>query len=104
MGPALEPDHAGIGRLGTGDDLDDRALAAAVLAQQVIDAPAPDREVDTAQRMDAAEALVHALDGEEHVVAIVDRARVHWRPVLHSAGAHHGALDCRRFLAFRQKS
>ena len=57
---AFETDAAFIRRLRTRDDLDERALAAAVLAQQVIDLAALDDDIDAAQRVHAAEPLVDA--------------------------------------------
>ncbi len=60
MAHAFDDEFAFVRRLRAGDDLDERALAAAVLAEQVIDLPALEREAHAAQRMHAGETLVHA--------------------------------------------
>ncbi len=47
----------GIGRVITGEDLDQRRLARAVVAQQAVDLARADREVDAIERPGAAETL-----------------------------------------------
>ena len=48
-----------------GDDLHQRALAGAVLADETVDLAGGEREVDVAQRLDAAERLRDAVQFEE---------------------------------------
>ena len=64
---AFDHEFAFIRRLRARDDLDERALAAAVLAEQVIDLAALEREAHAAQRVHAGEALVNIDDFEEAV-------------------------------------
>ncbi|MNU01267.1 hypothetical protein D3C72_2446110 [compost metagenome] len=62
---AADDQRAGIRRLRAGDDLDQRALAAAVFAQQVINLARHDRERDALQGVHAAETFVDADDIQE---------------------------------------
>ncbi len=53
----IEGDVARVGRLGTGQDLEQRALAGTVLAQERVDLPSADGEVHPAQGLHAGKAL-----------------------------------------------
>ena len=55
--PAVEHEAAREFRMHAGDDLHQRALAGAVLADETMDLAGGEREVDPAQRLDAAEGL-----------------------------------------------
>ncbi|MNL49474.1 hypothetical protein D3C87_1724110 [compost metagenome] len=55
---AIDQQLAGIGWLRTGNDLDERALAAAVLSHKVVDLAGFDRKADTLQSANAAEAFL----------------------------------------------
>nr|BFF10491.1 hypothetical protein GCM10025699_17940 [Microbacterium flavescens] len=46
------------------ENLDERRLARAVLAEDAVDLAGEDLEIDAAQRVDSREGLRHALDGE----------------------------------------
>ena len=61
-GAAVEADLAGIGGVDAGEDLDQRRLAGAVLAEQRMHLAAPDVEVDVVERQRAGEALGQAAD------------------------------------------
>ena len=52
---AGELDGAAIRRLGAGEDLEQRRLAGAVLAEQRVDLSGSDLEVDVLERLDARE-------------------------------------------------
>ena len=55
--PAVEQKRAGEFRDAAGDDLHQRALAGPVLADETMDLAGGEREIDVAQRLDAAEGL-----------------------------------------------
>ena len=50
-----------------GEDLDQRRLAGAVGAEEGVDLAAPDRQVDAAQGLGAAEALVQIADDQQRL-------------------------------------
>ena len=56
-GLAVEENLPGVGLMHPGDDLGERRLAGAVLADEAADAAGRDGEVDAAQRADRREAL-----------------------------------------------
>ena len=56
--------RAGSGLIDARDDLDERALAAAVLAGEAMHLPAPDRERHVVERAHAAEAHRHVLEAD----------------------------------------
>ena len=74
-GSSVELERAGGGRLDPGEDLHERRLAGAVLAEQRGDLARDDVEVDAAQRVRGAEHLVdaarahHRLGGDAHDAA-----------------------------------
>ena len=57
--------RAGVGAVGAGDDLDQRALARAVLADERVDLARHELERHAAQRADAAEGFAHAGESQE---------------------------------------
>ena len=63
--PAVEQETAGEFRMHAGDDLHQRALARAVLADETMDLAGGKREVDATQRLDAAEGLRDLLQFED---------------------------------------
>ena len=65
---AVEHDAAAGGRHHARQDLEQRRLAGAVLAEQAEDLAAAHVERDVAERGHAGKMLGHALDGEQHVV------------------------------------
>jgi hypothetical protein len=67
--PAVEADFAGegAGRVDPVENLDQRRLARAVLAEKGVDFAAADTEVDAAERLDAREAF-HDSRGHDDVV------------------------------------
>ena len=71
---SLPPDRAGVGRVEPGDDLDQRRLAGAVVAEQPDDLVDADRDADVLQRADMVERLRDVLELEE-----VRRRRLHGR-------------------------
>ncbi|GAA0000194.1 hypothetical protein BRDID11002_01940 [Bradyrhizobium diazoefficiens] len=71
---AAEPDDAGVAREYAGDDLDQRGLAGAVLAEQRMDLAGAKREVDLLQRTHSAEALAdpaHLQKGRSRIGAVL---------------------------------
>ena len=66
---AVEFEVAGVGRVEPGDHVEERSLARAVRADQAVDLPFLDLGADVGQRLQAAEALVHAFHGQSNVVA-----------------------------------
>ncbi len=59
-GAAGEPDLAGVGRVDPRQNLDQRRLAGAVLAEQRVDLAAPDVEIDVVERERRGEPLDEA--------------------------------------------
>ena len=64
---------AGIGRIGAGDDVDQRRLAGAVFAEQDVNLAAPKIEVDAVQRDDAGKPLRDVGEIEKEVAAVAGR-------------------------------
>src|SRR4051812_34359901 len=62
---AVEHDRAGVGLVEAAEDLHQRRLARAVVAQQAEDLALLEAQVDLAQRRDRAEALGHVLDSHD---------------------------------------
>jgi len=72
----LNDDLAFVRRLCAGDDLDQGALAAAVLAEQMVDLPGLDRQAHAPEGMDAGEPLVQPAQFQERNGG--GRARRQW--------------------------
>src|SRR5438045_9717765 len=68
--PPIEHETAGEFRMHAGDDLHQRALARAVLADETMDLAGGEREVDPTQRLDAAEGLGDLLQFEDGRAAL----------------------------------
>ena len=67
---ALELEVAGVGRVGSGDDVDERGLACAVLAEENMDLATAKLEIDAVQRHHAGEILRYPGKlQKKHVVA-----------------------------------
>ena len=64
-GRAIDPHVAGVGLDHAGENVHQRRLAGAVLAEQRMDLALAQVEIDAAQRLNAAEALDHAVHGEQ---------------------------------------
>src|SRR5690606_34511599 len=64
---AADGDPAGVGRVGAGEHLDQRALAGAVLAQQHVHLATAQIEVHAVERDHAGEGLADALDAQQLV-------------------------------------
>ena len=66
---AVEQDFAAVRSVDAGEDLDERALARAILARKRVNPPAVQREIDVCQHLDRAESLDDAahFDGRGHV-------------------------------------
>src|SRR6185312_10627901 len=62
---SVQQQAAGEFRMQAGDDLHQRAFARAVLADETVDLAGGEREVDPAQRLDAAEGLADPLEFED---------------------------------------
>ncbi len=60
-------DPPGVGRIGTGEHLDQRALAGAVLTEQHMHLATAQVEVDTVERDHAGKGLAYALDAQQLV-------------------------------------
>ena len=73
-GAAVEGDLAGRGREGAGDDVDQRRLAGAVLADEADDLARRDAEVDAMQHGHVAEALRDSADLEDRVHSVSGNA------------------------------
>ena len=67
---AAQADLAGVGAMDAGEDLDQRRLAGAVLAEQRMHLAGADVEVDSVERQRAGEALGQAGDLEQARVCI----------------------------------
>ena len=63
--PAVERDRARVGFVDAGQDLDQRRLAGAVLAEQRVDLAAPHVEIDVVERQRRGEALDEARSSSE---------------------------------------
>ena len=64
-----EPEFAGVGGIGAGDDVDQRRLARAVLAEQDVDLAGPKVEVDAVERDHAGEELRYPGQFQQQAVA-----------------------------------
>ena len=64
--PAVPADLAGVGRDQAGQDLQQRGLAGAVLADQRVRLARGDVEADAAQRVDGAKGFVDAVELQTH--------------------------------------
>jgi hypothetical protein len=71
---ALPTDRAAVGRVEPGDDLDQRRLAGAVVAEEADDLVVPDHEADVLERSYVVERLRDAIELEQ-----VRRRRLHGR-------------------------
>jgi hypothetical protein len=60
--PTAHQDLTGVRADGAGQDLDQRALAGAVLPQEAVDRPAGDVQADVGERLDAAIAFRSVAD------------------------------------------
>src|SRR5690606_10978359 len=67
VGPAAQAEAAGIGHVQAGDDVEEGGLARPVRPDEAVDLAATDPDADVGERLQAAEALVHARDLEDHV-------------------------------------
>jgi hypothetical protein len=70
VGPTVQPHAARVRLLEAGEDLDQRRLAGAVVAQQSQHLALAQVQVDVAQRRDRAEALRDVLDAQDIVVGL----------------------------------
>ena len=68
-GPAEDFEASGVGLDGAGDDLDERGLAGAVLADEGVDLAGPQVERDALERADAGEGFVDVGEFKEGVHA-----------------------------------
>ena len=64
---AVEDEPAGVGPVDAGEDLDERRLAGAVLADEAVHLAGEERDVAVLERVDGAEALLGVLESEHGV-------------------------------------
>ena len=89
IGLAVEHDLAFVGGIDAGEQIDERRLAGAVLAEQHMPFAAPDRERNAAQRDHAGEAFADRFHAQNRVV---HRAPCSQAAPLHRAGARSPPL------------